>query len=123
MSSIQTYNNRGITYVRIVESYRDPYNKKPKVRVLKNLGRADVLEAQNPGIIDKMKRELKESKVLDEKLKQEATFNEIERLLQTPKKTIEQGFPLKNYGVKIYSDIWKEFKLDYFFDYRQKSLR
>jgi hypothetical protein len=53
MSSIQTYNCRGIVYVRIVESYRDPVTKKPKIRVLKNLGRADVLEAENPGLLKK----------------------------------------------------------------------
>lgn len=119
MSSIQTYNCRGVVYVRIVESYRDPVTKKPKIRVLKNLGRADVLEAENPGFIEKMKLELQESRDLNEKLKQEAIFGEIEELLQS-EGTLGEGFPTKNYGVKIYSNIWKELKLDYFFDYRQK---
>jgi len=92
--------------------------KKPKVRVLKNLGRADVLEAENPGFIEKMKAELQESRNLNEKLKQEAIFSEIQELLQAGS-PIGNGFPIKNYGVKVYTDIWKELKLDYFFDYRQ----
>ncbi len=120
MSSIQTYNCRGIVYVRIVESYRDPVTKKPKIRVLKNLGRADVLEAENPGIIEKMKRELQESRDLTEKLKQESMFGEIQELLKS-ESPVGDGFPIKNYGVRIYMDIWKELKLDYFFDYRQSK--
>lgn len=119
MSSIQTYNCRGVVYVRIVESYRDPVTKKPKMRVLKNLGRADVIEAKNPGFIEKMKLELQESRDLNEKLKREAIFDEIEELVKSDN-PVEEGFPTKNYGVKIYLDIWKELKLDYFFDYRQR---
>lgn len=97
MSSIQTYNCRGIVYVRIVESYRDPVTKKPKIRVLKNLGRADVLEAENPGIIEKMKRELQESRDLTEKLKQESMFGEIQELLKS-ESPVGDGFPSRITG-------------------------
>lgn len=121
MPSLQVYNSRGIKYVRIVESYRDPVTKKPKVKVLKNLGRADVLEAEKPGYIEELKLELQESRELNAKVKQEAIFDDLHNLLKSTNDAEAEGFPIKNYGVTVYADIWKELKLDYFFDYRQKQ--
>ncbi len=120
MSSLQVYNSRGIKYVRIVESYRDPVNKKPKTRVLKVLGRADELEAQEPGILNRLRRECRESRAFNESLKQEAIFKDIQHYLEGSDNDAAKGFPIRNYGVKVYESIWDELKLDYFFDYRQK---
>ncbi|REJ13431.1 MAG: transposase, partial [Caldibacillus debilis] len=33
---LQIFKNRGKEYVRIVESFRDPVTKKPKIRVIQN---------------------------------------------------------------------------------------
>lgn len=122
MSSIQVYSSRGHRYVRIVESYRDPITKKPKTRVLKNLGREDELEAQEAGIVERLKRELKESKSNNELFKQEALIRNIKGILdENDTATDSAGFPLVNVGVKIYEKLWTELNLDYFFDYRQKK--
>ena len=121
MSSIQVYNSRGNRYVRIVESYRDPVTKKPKTRILKNLGREDELEAKEPGIVKRLKHELRESKSLDESVKQEALMNNLKQLLQSEETERAEGFPIVNYGVNIYEKLWNELNLDYFFDYRQKK--
>ena len=40
MASFQIVTARGHRYLRIVESFRDPVTKQPKVRVLRQLGRA-----------------------------------------------------------------------------------
>ena len=41
MASFQIVTARGHRYLRIVESFRDPVTKRPKLRVLRHLGRAD----------------------------------------------------------------------------------
>lgn len=119
MSSLQIYNSRGIKYARIVQSYRDPVTKKPKTKVLKVLGRADDLEAQEPGILNRLRQECRESKTFNDGLKQEALFKDIQIHLGSSDFATAKGFPVRNYGVKIYENIWNELKLDYFLDYRQ----
>lgn len=119
MASIQVYNSRGNRYVRIIESYREPGSKYPKNRVLKNLGREDVLEAKEPGIVDRLRRELEESRTLEDNLKKESLLNNLKEIISEDASDDSMGFPIVNYGVKVYESIWKELKLDYFFDYRQ----
>lgn len=119
MASIQVYNSRGNRYVRIIESYREPGSKYPKNRVLKNLGREDVLEAKEPGIVDRLRRELEESRTIEDNLKKESLLNNLKEIISEDASDDSMGFPIVNYGVKVYESIWKELKLDYFFDYRQ----
>ncbi|MBR0577078.1 IS1634 family transposase, partial [Proteiniclasticum sp. BAD-10] len=121
MSSIQVYTSNGHKYVRIIESYRVPGHKNPKIRVLKNLGREDKLEAKEPGIVERLKREHNASRAADAAVKQEYFVEEIRSLLQSQESTATAGFPLVNYGVEVYEKLWNELKLDYFFDYRQKQ--
>lgn len=119
MASIQVYTSRGNRYVRIIESYREPGSKYPKNRVLKNLGREDDLEANEPGIVDRLRTELEESKTLEDNLRKESLLNNLKDIISEDKSSDSMGFPIVNYGVKVYESIWKELKLDYFFDYRQ----
>ena len=50
MASFQIVTAKGHRYVRIVESFRDPVTRRPKLRVLRHLGRADdVLAAFTQG--------------------------------------------------------------------------
>jgi len=122
MSSLQVYVSRGNQYARIVESYRDPITKKPKTKILKNLGRVDMLEKNEPGIIERLKKECVESKELNKQLKEAAIQKEVEQLLKGKDGTEESaGFPVQNYGVRIYQKIWEEMRLDQFFAYRQKK--
>ena len=62
MTSLQIYKSRGITYARIVESYRKEGNKYPSTRTLKNLGRVDKLEQEDPQILDKIRASLREDR-------------------------------------------------------------
>jgi transposase len=121
MSSLQVYNSRGNEYARIVEAYRDPVTKKPKTRILKNLGRVDVLETKEPGIIERLKRECVESKEMNQSLRQEALMRNIEKHMGGGGEEATRGYPVRNYGVKVYQKIWDELKLDNFFDYRKKK--
>jgi transposase len=41
VASFQIITSKGFKYLRIVESFRDPITKRPKLRVLRHLGRAD----------------------------------------------------------------------------------
>lgn len=121
MASIQVYNSRGNRYVRIIESYREPGMKYPRIRVLKNLGREDELEAKEPGIVERLKKELEESKSLEDTIKKESLINELKNIISENSSNNSKGFPIINYGVKVYESLWKELRLDYFFDYRQNK--
>ncbi|VFU17062.1 hypothetical protein SCFA_3500006 [anaerobic digester metagenome] len=52
---------------------------------------------RSPGIIEKMKRELQESRDLTEKLKQESIFGEIQELLKS-ESPVGDGFPSRITG-------------------------
>lgn len=121
MSTVQVYQSGKHRYVRIIESYRVPGDKNPKIRVLQNLGREDELEAKEPGIVERLKKEQLESRSADSVAKQEYALGHIKTMLETDQADAAEGFPLVNYGVKAYQNVWKELNLEYFFDYRQSK--
>jgi len=119
---LQIYKNRGLEYVRIVESYRDPENKKPKLRVIENFGNKERLLNSNPNALEEL--EHKVHKMNDEKaqLNSIELSKRLELYLQSgDSQESQQGALLKNYGFEIYKMIWNELNLDYFFKYRQKQ--
>ena len=59
-------NKEGKIYVYLVEGYRE--NGKVKSRILEKYGYLDELEAQEPGIFEKLKKEAKEGKLVDKKI-------------------------------------------------------
>ncbi|WP_282926623.1 IS1634 family transposase [Helcococcus kunzii] len=118
MASVQVYKSRGIEYVRIVESFRDPITKKPKTKTIKNLGRKDVLEQDNPNFIQNLKNELQAKRDKQENIQRKEVQNYLSEILET--NSVEAA-KLQNYGYLVYKKIWKELNLDYFFDYRQKA--
>ena len=101
-------NKEGRIYVYLVEGYRE--NGKVKSRILKKYGYLDELEAQEPGIFEKLKKEAKEGKLVD-------------------KKILDVSFPLdvpiyapdKSYGWKILDDIFNALELEKFFKSYQRS--
>ncbi len=121
MSSVQVYKSGRHRYVRVIASYRIPGEKNPRIRVLRNLGREDELEAREPGIVERLKREHQASRQADRTAKQNYALENIKSLLEQRTDSAAEGFPLVNYGVKAYQKLWDELKLDYFFDYRQKK--
>ena len=119
MSTVQVYKSGSHQYVRIIESYRMPGHKHPKVRVLQNLGRYDKLEANEPGIVERLKKEHQQSREAEQTVRQEYVLNNIRTVLEEGMAPSSEGFPLVNYCVNVYANIWNDLKLDYFFDYRQ----
>ena len=81
MASVQIYNSRGTKYVRIVESYRDPVTKKPKTKTIKNLGRKDVLEKEDPNIIEKLKKELQDGRDSQANIQRQEVRNYLTEIL------------------------------------------
>lgn len=104
MAFITTMKNReGNTYVYLKESYRE--GDKVKQRTLVSYGKLEDLEKDEPGILERLKREAKENKL-------------------TPEKTIQAQFALdapmnqpdKSYGWKVLDDIFEELGLATFVD-------
>lgn len=119
MPSVQVYKSRDHQYVRIVESFRDPKTKKPKTKVVENLGRLDHLQAENPDILEQLKAKYAKKRAHQSKQKMDYSMQYIQSLLNDVDTT--DGLPLKNYGYLVYQKLWQALKLDYFFDYRQKK--
>lgn len=119
MASLQVYRSRNQVYARIVESYRVPGSKNPKMRVLQNLGTVDELEKNEPGILDRIRKELKENRHFEENLRRQAMQQELQTLLSGDGSVDSPGLTLQNAGYRVYKHLWDELKLDSFFNYRQ----
>lgn len=120
MASVQVYKNGNHQYVRIVESYRDPVTGNPKIRIIKNLGNLAKLEAEEPGIVDRLKREFQEKR---EKRNEENTNQSLAFIDHFIQSTQHEEAVLCNYGYLVYKSIWDQFNLDYFFKYRQSKTK
>lgn len=101
-------NKEGKIYVYLVEGYRE--NGKVKSRILEKYGYLDELEAQEPGIFEKLKKEAKEGKLVDKKIL-DVSFS-----LDSPIYA-----PDKFYGWKILDDIFNTLALDKFFKSHQQN--
>src|SRR5699024_2000181 len=100
MASVQVYKSRDHQYVRIVESFRDPKTKKPKTKVVENLGRLDQLEAENPDIIQQLKTKYAAQRQSDATGKVNYSLQYVQSLLEATDDV--DGLPLKNYGYLMY---------------------
>ena len=101
-------NKEGRIYVYLVEGYRE--NGKVKSRILEKYGYLDDLEAQEPGIFERLKKEAKEGKLVDKKIL-DVSFS-----LDVPIYA-----PDKSYGWKILDDIFNTLALDKFFKSHQRN--
>lgn len=101
-------NKEGRIYVYLVEGYRE--NGKVKSRILKKYGYLNELEAQEPRIFEKLKKEAKEGKLVDKKIL-DVSFS-----LDVPIYA-----PDKSYGWKILDDIFNTLALDKFFKSHQRN--
>jgi len=119
---LQIFKNRGKEYVRIVESFRDPVTKKPKIRVIQNFGNKEKLLAENPNALEELQKKVEQMNA--EKAQQcgLALTRRLEDFLDTKAfSPTKEGAPVQNYGYEIYQMIWDELKLDSFFQYRQRK--
>ncbi len=118
---LQIFKNRGKDYVRIVESYRDPKTKKPKLRVIESFGSKEKLLAKNPNAIQELQEKVQ--KMNTEKNESNALIlsQRVQHFIESEiSRSSGNGAPVQNYGFEVYRYLWDELKLDYFFQYRQK---
>lgn len=106
MAYIKVIKNReGKKHVYLVEGYRE--GDKVKQRTLHTYGRLDKLEQEEPGILERLRKEAKEGKLVEKKEEQ----IEIAYDLNAP-----MNEPDKIYGWKIIDKIYKELKIDKFLE-------
>lgn len=103
-----TKNREGREHVYLVEGYRE--NGKSKQRIIHKYGLLDELEAKEPGILDRLKREAKE----DSQSKSE------EFLIKLSMKD-SMNKPDKNIGWKILDSFYSALKLDKYFQKNRPS--
>lgn len=118
---VQKYKSTGNIYIRVVESYRTSGSDKPKLRIIKNYGNLEKLLKINPNALNEIEEEVR--KINEKKLESKVNSNnkELSKLLDKCNDDSDSGVDL-NYGIDIYTHIWKELKLDVFFKkYLSKS--
>ncbi|MFS5167678.1 IS1634 family transposase [Streptococcus agalactiae] len=103
-----TKNREGRKHVYLVEGYRE--NGKSKQRILHKYGLLDELEAKEPGILERLKREAKE----ESHAKSEEFL--IKLSLKDP-----MNAPDENIGWKILEDLYTTLKLNRFFKKNKPS--
>ncbi|MRN12562.1 hypothetical protein EAI25_11965, partial [Akkermansia muciniphila] len=118
---LQVFKNRGKEYVRIVESYRDPKTKKPKLRVIQAFGSKEKLLAENPNALKELEEKVKRMNAERNQANASLLAHRVQKFVGSERtNSQDQGAPVQNYGYEIYRMLWEELKLDYFFQYRQK---
>ena len=98
-----TKNREGKQHVYLVEGYRE--GDKVKQRTIHTYGRLDKLEQEEPGILERLKKEAKEGK-----------FNKDSHIEITYDLNAPMNEPDKIYGWKIIDSIFKELKIDKFLE-------
>src|SRR5690625_2106358 len=118
---LQIFKNRGKEYVRIVESFRDPETKKPKIRVIQSFGNKEKLLSNNPNAIQELREKVNKMNMEQEQSNVTMLTNRLNEFIESDTSLPSyEGAPVQNYGYEIYRMLWNELKLDYFFRYRQK---
>jgi transposase/uncharacterized coiled-coil protein SlyX len=118
---LQVFKNRGKEYVRIVESFRDPKTKKPKLRVIQSFGNKEKLLSENPNAIEELQEKVNRMNAEQEQMNMSVLSNRLQEFVESDiQHPSNEGAPLQNYGYEIYRMLWDELKLDHFFQYRQK---
>lgn len=108
--------------MRIVESYRDPVTKKPKIRVIQNFGNKEKLLAENPNALQELQEKVEQMNAEKEKADVSVLSRRLQDFIELNlSPSAGKGAPIQNYGYEIYRMIWDELKLDSFFQYRQKK--
>jgi transposase len=117
---LQIFKNRGKDYVRLVESFRDPKTKKPKIRVIETFGSKDKLLSKNPNAIQELQEKVVRMNADRDQGNASVLTQRVQEFIESeiPHPTSE-GAPVKNYGYEIYRILWDELKLDSFLQYRQ----
>lgn len=96
-----TTNKEGRTHVYLAESYRK--DGKTKQRIIKKYGLLDELEAQEPGILERLKQEAKAG-LLSEDTKIQLTLDLLAPMNE----------PDKSYGWMVFDDVFEELRLSNF---------
>lgn len=106
MAYIKVIKNReGKQHVYLVEGYRE--GDKVKQRKLHTYGRLDKLEEDEPGILERLRKEAKEGKLTEETEEQIEVVYDINAPMNEPDKI---------YGWKIIDSIYKELEIDKFLE-------
>jgi Transposase len=94
-------NREGNSYVYLVEGYR--VKNKVKQRILKSYGKLDVLEAQETGIVERLKAEAKAGLLTKSAAKTLTTTLDLSKKISSDD---------KNYGYKVLEDIYGNLGID-----------
>jgi len=89
-------NREGKSYVYLVEGFR--VNNKVSTRNIKSYGQLEKLEANEPGILERLKSEAKAGLLSGDKPKRLSIDFQMDELISNP---------LQNYGWKILEDVYK----------------
>lgn len=102
---------RGVDYVYLRESYWDPVRKKYSSRNIKSFGRLDLLEKENPNILDELRRRVKQDHSRTAEQKQLLAKQRIEQFQKQEKTDGYKDNLSVCLGQAVYRQLWNELGL------------
>ncbi len=111
--------SKGYVYVYLMESTRDPKTGKITKRLVKNYGRRDVLEKENPGLLEELKERYKPraQRAYESQRAAICTQEHVDELVSADT-VVDMQLDSFNYGWLVLKWLWtSELKLDKPFNY------
>lgn len=115
--------NKQNVYVYIMEGFRDK-NGKIKKKIVQNLGRLSVLQAQDPDILDKLKAKYENGRAEKKSAVAKQRFEQLNQIVDTFEQSAGQSedVPVLDYGHYPLKNLWEgKLNFDRKIKYLQKS--
>lgn len=117
------YKSGNYTYVRVMETVRDPDTGKVTTKIIKKVGRLDQLEKLDPQVLEKLRKQYGGTKQEREESKLSQQASALQSLLQAQQDlALPNLCPTMNYGYMVLKKLWDEvLGLDRRLNYLQRT--
>ena len=108
---VSVYKSGEHQYCRLAESFRDEKGK-VKTKIIKNFGRVDLLEKNQPGFVEKLKLQYGGSKLDKIEHHGKVRAEKLKDFVLTSSLSSSGSYPLLNYGSYVLKALWSELGLN-----------
>ena len=103
------YKSGNYTYVRVMETVRDPDTGKVTTKIIKKVGRLDQLEKIDPQILEKLRKQYGGTKQEREESKISRQAKTLQSLLHSQQNlSLPNSYPSLNYGYMVLKKLWDD---------------
>jgi len=112
-------------YVSFRESYWDPLKKRYSSRTIKNFGRLDLLQKDNPNILEELRAQVAQAKVLSDDKKEQIIKQRVDELRTVKNSSNYKDSSSTCLGLSVYWQIWDQlgFQKQFFQFWKRSGIR